>query len=83
MALTPPDSPAVANRGENFNFEGGARGIDPERDIYAIASRAGQHKREVYFLGLVDILTHYGVKKQAAKVRGKSEKCWSLRSFLA
>ena len=24
-------------------------------------------KREIYFLALIDILTHYGVKKQAAK----------------
>ena len=42
--------------------------IDPEQDIYAIPSRASSHKREIYFLALVDILTQYGVKKQAAKV---------------
>ena len=41
---------------------------DPEKDIYAIPSRASSQKREIYFLALVDILTQYGVKKQAAKV---------------
>ena len=39
--------------------------IDQEKDIYAIPSMG---KQEVYFLALVDILTTYGVKKQAAKV---------------
>jgi 1-phosphatidylinositol-5-phosphate 4-kinase len=42
--------------------------IDPELDIYAIPSRSSSQRREIYFLGIVDILTHYGVKKQAAKV---------------
>merc|ERR1711988_11374 len=42
--------------------------IDPEKDIYAIPSRTTSQKREIYFLALVDILTQYGVKKQAAKV---------------
>ena len=36
-----------------------------EKDIYAIPSIG---KDEVYFLALVDILTTYGMKKQAAKV---------------
>ena len=42
--------------------------IDPEKDIYAIPSRNSSARREIYFLALVDILTHYGMKKQAAKV---------------
>ncbi len=46
----------------------GAGRIDPEKDIYAIPSRSTSQNREIYFLALVDILTHYGVKKQAAKV---------------
>ena len=41
--------------------------IDPEKDIYAIPSRSTDN-REIYFLAVVDILTHYGVKKAAAKV---------------
>ena len=32
-----------------------------------IARFIGSVKREIYFLALIDILTHYGVKKQAAK----------------
>ena len=31
--------------------------IDPDRDLYAIPSQDGG---EIYFLSLVDILTHYG-----------------------
>ena len=50
----------------NFqNPEDGGHTIDQEKDIYAIPSIG---KDEVYFLALVDILTTYGMKKQAAKV---------------
>ena len=31
--------------------------IDPDRDLYAIPSQDGN---DIYFLSLVDILTHYG-----------------------
>ena len=31
--------------------------IDPDRDLYAIPSQDGH---DIYFLSLVDILTHYG-----------------------
>jgi len=63
VALTPPDSPRVPS----YLAANGAV-IDPEKDIYAIPSRTTSQKREIYFLALVDILTQYGVKKQAAKV---------------
>ena len=63
VALTPPDSPRVPS----YLAANGAH-IDPEKDIYAIPSRTTSQKREIYFLALVDILTQYGVKKQAAKV---------------
>ena len=63
VALTPPDSPRVPS----YLAANGAV-IDPEKDIYAIVSRTTSQKREIYFLALVDILTQYGVKKQAAKV---------------
>ena len=33
--------------------------IDPDRDLYAIPSQDGN---DIYFLSLVDILTHYGNK---------------------
>jgi 1-phosphatidylinositol-5-phosphate 4-kinase len=63
-ALTPPDSPPF------LDPEQQAVGsvIDQERDIYAIVSKSSSSKREIYFLALADILTTYGVKKQAAKV---------------
>lgn len=68
VALTPPDSPhAVGINRPSYMAANGAY-IDPEKDIYAIPSRASSQKREIYFLALVDILTQYGVKKQAAKV---------------
>ena len=47
------------------NPEDSGHTIDQEKDIYAIPSLG---KDEVYFLALVDILTTYGMKKQAAKV---------------
>lgn len=60
-AMTPPDSPLAPGRGTQYS---NGR-IDPEKDIYAIPSKSSA--REIYFLALVDVLTHYGVKKQAAK----------------
>lgn len=44
-----------------------AGGIIPELDIYAIPSCETAPVREIYFIGIIDVLTHYGVKKQAAK----------------
>lgn len=42
------------------------------QDIYAIPSRgvanSNVNQRLIYFLSIVDVLTHYGVKKAAAKV---------------
>ena len=42
------------------------------QDIYAIPSRGAaatnSNQRFIYFLSIVDVLTHYGVKKAAAKV---------------
>jgi len=63
------DSAAAASGGKLAAVASQQSGrIDPEKDIYAIPSRASSQKREIYFLALVDILTHYGMKKQAAKV---------------
>ncbi|KAH9640792.1 hypothetical protein HF086_001953 [Spodoptera exigua] len=39
-------------------------GIIPELDIYAIPSQESAPKKEIYFVALIDVLTHYGVKKQ-------------------
>lgn len=50
-------------------FEGRffAGGIIPELDIYAIPSCETAPVKEIYFVAIIDVLTHYGVKKQAAK----------------
>jgi len=65
---TPPDSPQMsrmrAARSMSYQYTGQ---IIPELDIYAIPCKEDDTRREVYFLALIDILTHYGVKKQAAK----------------
>ncbi|GIX89670.1 hypothetical protein CDAR_81141 [Caerostris darwini] len=64
---SPPDSPQALR--EEFSLNGD--GLNPTRDIYATASSENAAKKEVYFLALVDVLTHYGLKKrsaQAAKV---------------
>lgn len=42
-------------------------GIIPELDIYAIPSCESAPVKEIYFVAIIDVLTHYGVKKQAAK----------------
>ncbi|XP_066995141.1 phosphatidylinositol 5-phosphate 4-kinase type-2 alpha [Anabrus simplex] len=62
---TPPDSPhAALVRETSLQHE---TGIVPELDIYAIPSLEGAPVKEIYFLALIDVLTHYGVRKQAAK----------------
>merc|ERR1719209_2341588 len=60
---TPPDSPLTAARDRAAS--NGA--INPDVEIYAIESNEGSSSREIYFMALIDVLTHYGVKKQAAK----------------
>ncbi|MCJ8744692.1 hypothetical protein PDJAM_G00121400 [Pangasius djambal] len=40
--------------------------FDPCVDVYGIQSAAGAPQREVYFMGLINILTHYDTKKKAA-----------------
>ncbi|XP_063218948.1 phosphatidylinositol 5-phosphate 4-kinase type-2 alpha [Bacillus rossius redtenbacheri] len=62
---TPPDSPHVAlMRETSIQYE---TGIVPELDIYAVPSSDNAPWKEIYFLAIIDVLTHYGVKKQAAK----------------
>lgn len=60
---TPPDSPRGLMRESSLQYDG----IIPEIDIYAIPSQDGAPKKEIYFVAIIDVLTHYGVKKQAAK----------------
>ncbi|XP_077429120.1 phosphatidylinositol 5-phosphate 4-kinase type-2 gamma-like isoform X2 [Vanacampus margaritifer] len=40
--------------------------FDPYVDVYAIESAIGAPRREVYFMGLIDVLTQYDTKKKAA-----------------
>ncbi|KAM9859396.1 phosphatidylinositol 5-phosphate 4-kinase type-2 gamma-like [Aulostomus maculatus] len=40
--------------------------FDPYVDVYAIQSAVGAPLREVYFMGLIDVLTQYDTKKKAA-----------------
>uniref|UniRef100_A0A667Z6N9 Phosphatidylinositol 5-phosphate 4-kinase type-2 gamma n=1 Tax=Myripristis murdjan TaxID=586833 RepID=A0A667Z6N9_9TELE len=40
--------------------------FDPYVDVYAVASIPGAPQREVYFMGLIDVLTQYDTKKKAA-----------------
>ncbi|KAM3864905.1 phosphatidylinositol 5-phosphate 4-kinase type-2 beta-like [Diretmus argenteus] len=60
---TPPDSP-----GNPLNFGGffGPGEFDPSVDVYAIKSHDSAVKKEVYFMAIIDILTHYDAKKKAA-----------------
>ncbi|XP_015217777.1 phosphatidylinositol 5-phosphate 4-kinase type-2 beta isoform X3 [Lepisosteus oculatus] len=60
---TPPDSP-----GNPLNFPGffGPGEFDPSVDVYAIKSHENSQKKEVYFMAIIDILTHYDARKKAA-----------------
>lgn len=63
---TPPDSPGGGGRFRNeLGISNGL--FNPGRDIYAISSTDASVKKEVYFMALVDVLTHYGVKKRTAQ----------------
>ncbi|BES92664.1 unnamed protein product [Nesidiocoris tenuis] len=64
QGATPPDSPHQLYRESSLQYE---TGIVPELDIYAIPSSENAPVKEIYFLAIIDVLTHYGVKKQAAK----------------
>ncbi|XP_072308901.1 phosphatidylinositol 5-phosphate 4-kinase type-2 gamma-like [Eucyclogobius newberryi] len=44
----------------------GSGEFDPYVDVYAIQSAVGAPQREVYFMGLIDVLTQYDTKKKAA-----------------
>ncbi|XP_062255403.1 phosphatidylinositol 5-phosphate 4-kinase type-2 gamma-like isoform X2 [Platichthys flesus] len=44
----------------------GAGEFDPYVDVYAIQSAVGAPQREVYFMGLIDVLTEYDTRKKAA-----------------
>ncbi|KAL3187969.1 hypothetical protein MRX96_024322 [Rhipicephalus microplus] len=55
---TPPDSPGGRFRNE-LGISNGL--FNSARDIYAICSLDGAGKKEVYFMALVDVLTHYAI----------------------
>ncbi|XP_077472156.1 phosphatidylinositol 5-phosphate 4-kinase type-2 gamma-like [Stigmatopora argus] len=44
----------------------GSGEFDPYVDVYAVGSCTGAPQREVYFMGLIDVLTQYDTKKKAA-----------------
>jgi len=77
IALTPPDSPGCMRQSLELGRAHKKASsivnatIDPDKDIYAIPSRdmanSNSNQRLIYFLSIVDVLTHYGVKKAAAK----------------
>ncbi|XP_022255526.1 phosphatidylinositol 5-phosphate 4-kinase type-2 alpha-like [Limulus polyphemus] len=60
---TPPDSPRT---GELREVNNGSRFIT-KRDIYAISSYEKAPNPEIYFMGLVDVLTHCGTKRKSTK----------------
>uniref|UniRef100_T1GP07 1-phosphatidylinositol-5-phosphate 4-kinase n=1 Tax=Megaselia scalaris TaxID=36166 RepID=T1GP07_MEGSC len=55
---TPPDSPHQGQCHGNYND------IIPEIDLYALGSA---DQKEIFFVAIIDVLTQYDVKKQAAK----------------
>ncbi|XP_043546382.1 phosphatidylinositol 5-phosphate 4-kinase type-2 alpha isoform X1 [Chiloscyllium plagiosum] len=60
---TPPDSPGNTLNSSKPLAPGE---FDPAIDVYAIKSHENSLRKEIYFLGIIDILTHYDAKKKAA-----------------
>ncbi|KAL4635381.1 phosphatidylinositol 5-phosphate 4-kinase type-2 alpha [Arapaima gigas] len=60
---TPPESPS--NTLDN-NKIFGAGEFDSTIDVFAIKSHSNAPRKEVYFMAIIDILTHYDAKKKAA-----------------
>lgn len=59
---TPPDSPMVVSPPPIFTGE-----LDPTLEHFAIKCSDQCPRTEIYFIALIDILTHYGVKKRTAQ----------------
>ncbi|XP_048121951.1 phosphatidylinositol 5-phosphate 4-kinase type-2 alpha isoform X3 [Alosa alosa] len=60
---TPPDSPSNTLDSSKPLSPGE---FDPTIDVYAIRSHDAAPRKEVYFMAVIDILTHYDAKKKAA-----------------
>ncbi|KAG9356079.1 hypothetical protein JZ751_000923 [Albula glossodonta] len=63
VAGSPPDSPS--NTLDSTKPLGPGE-FDPTIDVYAIKSHDSAPRKEVYFMAVIDILTHYDAKKKAA-----------------
>jgi 1-phosphatidylinositol-5-phosphate 4-kinase len=66
---TPPDSPETHHKASDAseNDVQLCGTIDISRDIYAVQSSSESPKREIYFIGLVDVLTQFGLRKRTAQ----------------
>ncbi|XP_019062408.1 phosphatidylinositol 5-phosphate 4-kinase type-2 alpha isoform X5 [Fukomys damarensis] len=60
---TPPDSPGNTLNSSPPLAPGE---FDPSIDVYGIKCHENSPRKEVYFMAIIDILTHYDAKKKAA-----------------
>lgn len=63
---SPPESPTEGGGSASNKLQDQQKYDEDFGEFYAVKSASNSVKREVYYMGLIDILTHYDTKKKAA-----------------
>ncbi|TSU50026.1 Phosphatidylinositol 5-phosphate 4-kinase type-2 gamma [Bagarius yarrelli] len=66
VSMSTSASPSTSPKGGAASVPAVWAELNPGVDVYGIQSSAAAPRREIYFMGLINILTHYDTKKKAA-----------------